>query len=145
MSAVGTDAAYMLEKALEEMDDIFKDEDVHQPQQTFIQSSTPVQVQTTSQKSSRRTENKRNLIKLLDELEFLLSGQMDGEESFLKSNEKTDIINYCRTLSFVSVFFKELCSKSSKVKTYVFIDCSLSSVDKTDDTLSIDYASARAS
>ena len=123
MSAVGTDAAYMLEKALEEMDDIFKDEDANQPQPTFIQSSTPVQAQNPTNRSSRRTENKRNLIKLLDELEFLLSGQMDGEESFLKSNEKTDIINYCRTLSFVSLFFKDLSSKSSKVKTYVLIDC----------------------
>ena len=131
MSAVGTDAAFMLEKALEEMDDIFKEGETNQSSHTFIQqgSSTPIhQIQTTptssyQNKSSRRTENSRNLIKLLDELEFLLSGQLDGGESFMKSDEKGAILNYCRTLSFVSLFFKELFSSkspNSKVKVVYF-------------------------
>lgn len=121
MSAVGTDAAFMLEKALEEMDDIFKAEEIHHTSHhAFIQhgdSSTPIhptQTTPTSSKSSRRTENSKDLIKLLDEMEFLLSG-----ESFMKSDEKGPILNYCRKLSFVSLFLKELFasrSPNSKVK-----------------------------
>lgn len=121
MSAVGTDAAYMLEKALEEMDDIFKEEEEAQKRSshTFIQhgSSTPIQTKTSSNqnRSSRRMENSRDLIKLLDELEFLLSGQQDNEESFMKSSEKEAVLNYCKTLSFVSFFFKEFFSNKAKV------------------------------
>ena len=131
MSAVGTDAAFMLEKALEEMDDIFKAEEIHHTSHhAFIQqdSSTPIhptQTTPTSSKSSRRTENSKSLIKLLDEMEFLLSGQLDSGESFMKSDEKGAILNYCRKLSFVSLFLKELFagrSPNSKVNLSSFVD-----------------------
>jgi len=119
MSAVGADAEYMLERALEEMDDIFKDGDPHQTQHPFIKnSSTPVQnqhVKTPSKSSKRKSaECSKNVIKMLDELEFFLSGQLDGSENFINSEVKEAILGYCKKLSFVSLFFKELFKPSPK-------------------------------
>ena len=130
MSGVGTDAEYMLERALEEMDDIFKDDD--QGTGGFMQnitqkSSTPSQnTHSISQKSSKRNENSRNLIKLLDEIEFLLAGQVSNSTETFKLEEKEAIFNYCKTLSSVSYFFKEL-FKDPKVKVRtLFFSCTLS-------------------
>lgn len=119
MSGVGTDAAYMLEKALEEMDDIFKDSEDPQKQTIFnMNSSTPTR-HSSPTKSSKRNENSRNLVKLLDEIEFILSGQVSNSTETFKSEEKEAILNYCKTLSFVSLFFKELYKEPKKVN-YVY-------------------------
>lgn len=129
MSGVGTDAAYMLEKALEEMDDIFKEDEENINQQTTFTQSTSTPVSTPSRhvsptKSSKRNENSRNLVKLLDEIEFILSGQVSSSTETFKSDEKEAILNYCKTLSFVSLFFKELYKEPKKVSSacsYIFI------------------------
>ena len=98
MSAVGSDAALMLEKALEEMDDIFKDND--EPK-TFIQS-TPV-----SRKPAKSNKAVSTLIKLLDELEFLLSSQILDDQETLNEQQKKKVFDHVRTLSFASGFLKE--------------------------------------
>ena len=54
MSAVGADAEYMLEKALEEMDDIFKDGDPNQVSHTFIKTSSTL-VQQIQQKTPSKS------------------------------------------------------------------------------------------
>lgn len=117
MSGVGTDAEYMLEKALEEMDDIFRDseENLDLSQQN---SSTPVHPTASTLKLSKRNENSRNLIKLLDEIEFILSGQVSNSTETFKLEEKEAILNYCKTLSFVTLFFKELYKEPKKVSCF---------------------------
>ena len=120
MSAVGNDAAFMLEKALEEMDDIFKDG--NEPI-TFVQSSTPVAQKRTSNSRKMSNNNVTDLIKLLDELEFLLSGQILDEGEKLSKEEKITVLNHGRTLSFASAFLKEFHEPKTSMTTVSLYIC----------------------
>jgi len=115
MSAVGTDAALMLEKALEEMDDIFKDV-AEEPNVNFsIQgTSTPRNNKSipyiTSKNSSYSSQNvgrvgQNSLLKTLQDLEHQLSGQMNESSQ----QDIYYIKDYCASnLKVLSSFFKDV-------------------------------------
>ncbi|XP_057304461.1 uncharacterized protein LOC130641608 isoform X3 [Hydractinia symbiolongicarpus] len=109
MSAVGSDAAFMLERALEEMDDIFKD---NGEPTTFVQS--------TPETKKRKGKTLLEVKKLLDDIEFTLSSQvLDVQEEELNIEEKRLLTEHFKSLSFLSSLFQE-CTKPYNANNIMF-------------------------
>ena len=104
MSAVGSDAAFMLEKALEEMDDIFRD---NEEPRTFIQSSTPEPISRPPGEPSTKTDVS-GAIKHLNELEKFLSNPNLWQQLKISPKEKEIIVTHGQSLHFVSMLFRDL-------------------------------------
>lgn len=114
MSAVGTDAALMLEKALEEMDDIFKDVEEQNVNFSIQGTSTPRNNKSipriTSKNSGYSSQNvgrvgQNSLLKTLQDLEHQLSGQMNESSQ----QDIYYIKDYCASnLKVLSSFFKDV-------------------------------------
>ncbi|XP_065679179.1 liprin-beta-1 isoform X2 [Hydra vulgaris] len=106
MSAVGGDAAFMLERALEEMDSIFR-ENIVGITPSFKINNLP----TSTPKSSKLTHNKNdeNLIKIFDELELLLSNSIN-ESGISTIINKRGILEHLKSLRCTFAFLNEMSS-----------------------------------
>ena len=102
MSAVGGDAAFMLEKALEEMDSIFRDNIVDSTS-CFNRSSLP-----SKSLKSAYGRNSESVNKIFDELEFLLSGYVDGSTGLGIVLNIREIFEHLKTLKCTFAFLNEL-------------------------------------
>ena len=116
MSAVGSDAAYMLEKALEEMDDIFRESS-----DNFSFNTSTDYIQNTGTNTSSRSnhlkfnEHVEKFKNILNELELYLQWQIAENQQFFHY-EKQAVLSHCRSLTHVPLFFQELNEQQSKVR-----------------------------
>lgn len=105
MSAVGSDAAYMLEKALEEMDDIFRESSDSFGFNTSTDFTTGNSC--TPRNHMKFNEHVEKFKNLLNELELYLQWQVSENQQFFHY-EKQAVLSHCRLLANVPAFFQEL-------------------------------------
>lgn len=122
---IGNDAAYMLEKALEEMDDIFRDSSEGNGNTMFntttITTSMDLNNGLASAKQLKFNEHVEKFKILLNELEVYLKWQL-SENQHAFHYEKQAVLSFCKSLLYVPQFFQDLKTFESTASTTITSD-----------------------
>jgi len=107
---VGGDAAYMLEKALEEMDDIFREscDGFNITSTEYIENPGPSNISCNNH--LKFNEHVEKFKGILNELELYLQWQIAENQQFFHY-EKQAVLSYCKSLAHVPTFFQDLNEK----------------------------------